>query len=157
MQSFWVYVLITIVLIGIGIGYSVYDTIQLKRKIKTLFNKQTTLFKQKGNHIMFDHYYKHISTEEARCIDDITWNDLSIDQLFRRINYHFTSVGEEYTYTLLRNFPGHNIDDSIMTNVTEDVAYREKLSLILAKLGRNANNDASQFTVNYQKKNDTTS
>ena len=118
MQSFWVYVLITIVLIGIGIGYSVYDSIQLKRKIKTLFNKQATLFRQKGNHIMFDHYYKHVSTEEARCIDDITWNDLSIDQLFHRINYHFTSVGEEYTYTLLRNFPGHSVDESIMTNVT---------------------------------------
>lgn len=152
MQSFWVYVLITIVLIGIGIGYSVYDSIQLKRKIKTLFNKQTTLFRQKGNHIMFDHYYNHINKSEPRCIDDITWNDLSMDQLFQRINYHFTSVGEEYTYTLLRNFPGHNVDELIMNNVTEDVAYREKLSFILAKLGRNANNDASQFTVHYQKK-----
>ncbi len=152
MQSFWVYVLITIVLIGIGIGYSVYDSFQLKRKIKTLFNKQTTLFRQKGNHILFDHYYKHISKSEPRCIDDITWNDLSMDQLFQRINYHFTSVGEEYTYTLLRNFPGHNVDELIMNNVTEDVAYREKLSFILAKLGRNANNDASQFTVHYQKK-----
>ena len=152
MQSFWVYVLITIVLIGVGIGYSIYDSIQLKRKIKTLFNKQATLFKQKGNYIMFDHYYKHISKAEARCIDNITWNDLSMDQLFHRINYHFTSVGEEYTYTLLRNFPGHHVDETMLNRVTEDVRYREKLSFILAKLGRNANNDASRFTVHYQKK-----
>ena len=35
-------------------------------------------------------------------IDDITWNDLSMDEVFDRINYCETSSGEEYLYYMLR-------------------------------------------------------
>lgn len=36
-------------------------------------------------------------------IDDITWNDLGMDELFRRMNYTFSASGEEYLYYTLRN------------------------------------------------------
>lgn len=35
-------------------------------------------------------------------IDDITWNDLNMDDVFRRINYCISSTGEEYLYYMLR-------------------------------------------------------
>lgn len=35
-------------------------------------------------------------------IDDITWNDLNMDEVFRRMNYCISSTGEEYLYYMLR-------------------------------------------------------
>ena len=35
-------------------------------------------------------------------IDDITWNDLNMDEVFVRMNYSMSSTGEEYLYCMLR-------------------------------------------------------
>lgn len=35
-------------------------------------------------------------------IDDITWNDLSMDQLYFRMNHTYSSAGQEYLYYMLR-------------------------------------------------------
>lgn len=36
------------------------------------------------------------------CLDDITWNDLNMDDIFRQIDYAKCSAGDEYLYYLLR-------------------------------------------------------
>lgn len=36
-------------------------------------------------------------------VDDITWNDLGMDEVFKRMNYTFSASGEEYLYYTLRN------------------------------------------------------
>lgn len=46
-------------------------------------------------------YFYHTKKDEF-CLDDITWNDLDMDDVFIRINQTFSSVGEEYLYKLLR-------------------------------------------------------
>lgn len=35
-------------------------------------------------------------------IDDITWNDLNMDEIFKQMNYTYSAAGEEYLYYLLR-------------------------------------------------------
>ena len=46
------------------------------------------------------YYEKHIC---EGLIDDITWNDLNLDEIFKRMNYTFSASGEEYLYYTLRN------------------------------------------------------
>lgn len=46
------------------------------------------------------HYY--LSHQDGFSIDDITWNDLNMDQVFCRMNYTWSAAGEEYLYSLLR-------------------------------------------------------
>ena len=36
-------------------------------------------------------------------VDDLTWNDLDMDDVFKQINNTCSSVGEEYLYASLRN------------------------------------------------------
>jgi len=48
----------------------------------------------------YSHYKKAHSIDELR-IDDITWNDLNMDKVFKRINVCLTSIGEEYLYNCL--------------------------------------------------------
>lgn len=50
-------------------------------------------------------YYWH--TRDEKCsigndIDEITWNDLSMDNIFARMNFTQSSSGEEYLYAMLR-------------------------------------------------------
>ena len=40
-------------------------------------------------------------TEEGQ-LDDITWNDLGMDEVFKRMNYTLSASGEEYLYYTLR-------------------------------------------------------
>ncbi|MDO5402131.1 MAG: hypothetical protein Q4F11_01720 [Eubacteriales bacterium] len=47
------------------------------------------------------HYFKNGTQENV--IDDITWNDLNMDDVFCMINNTNSSVGEEYLYKRLRN------------------------------------------------------
>ena len=39
--------------------------------------------------------------QEPEQVDDITWNDLGMDQLFFRMNQTYSSAGQEYLYYLL--------------------------------------------------------
>lgn len=46
------------------------------------------------------HYFKRNANENS--IDDITWNDLGMDEVFKCINNTNSSVGQEYLYKMLR-------------------------------------------------------
>ena len=43
-------------------------------------------------------------------IDDITWNDLDMDEIFQRMDYSISSTGEEYLYYMLRT-PEYNEEE----------------------------------------------
>lgn len=45
------------------------------------------------------YYQKH---KEAHQIDDITWYDLNMDAIYRKINYSHSAAGDEYLYYRLR-------------------------------------------------------
>lgn len=50
-------------------------------------------------------YYMHLKCDNESLsneIDDITWNDLSMDDIYANINYCQSSSGEEYLYAMLR-------------------------------------------------------
>lgn len=48
-------------------------------------------------------YYWHMHQKTVNDIDEITWNDLSMDHLFARMNFTQSSSGEEYLYAMLRH------------------------------------------------------
>ena len=45
--------------------------------------------------------YKKTHIIDGLRVDDITWNDLNMDKVFKRINVCLTSIGEEYLYNCL--------------------------------------------------------
>lgn len=73
-------------------------------------------------------------------VDDITWNDLDMDEFYPVINHSLTSMGEEYLYALLRK----PVDDSeeleererLVTNFTEHPEERLHLQMALAEIGK---------------------
>ena len=72
-------------------------------------------------------------------IDDITWNDLGMDDIFKRMNYTLSASGEEYLYYTLRSL---RQDESGLKHLEEVVQYfgnhpdeRVQIQLHMRRLG----------------------
>lgn len=76
-------------------------------------------------------------------LDDITWNDLNMDEIFRRMNYSQSASGEEYLYYRLRT---PEYDSKTLAHQEEMTAWfasheeeRLKLQLLFKKMGNTGN------------------
>ena len=84
-----------------------------------------------------DGYFRHHRKDTA--IDDITWNDLNMDDIYRQVDYCKTSAGDEYLYYLLRN---PSLQDKDWIGFEEKTEYyrnhpneRLQLQLLLHNMG----------------------
>lgn len=85
-------------------------------------------------------------------IDSITWNDLSMNEVFQKLNYTQTSIGSEYLYNQLHTIQLENQDanEPLYELMEQDHELRNKLIYILRKLGKeNYSNSSSFFYKNY--------
>lgn len=73
-------------------------------------------------------------------IDDITWHDLDMDRIYKRINPGLSTSGEQYLYYMLRtpclDEGQHSRRRGLIGLMSENPSLRLELQLILAKLGR---------------------
>lgn len=73
-------------------------------------------------------------------IDDITWNDLSMDNIFMLINHTNSSVGEEYLYKLLRtvNFNSDELKefDDLSEYFLNNPHMAKNIQYLFMELGR---------------------
>lgn len=84
-----------------------------------------------------DSYYKRHSEEGQ--IDDITWNDLNMDDIFKRINTTLSASGEEYLYYKLRTISHSKEEIDHFERVTEYFSEhadeRVKVQYLMSRLG----------------------
>lgn len=81
--------------------------------------------------------YRH--GEKAFFLDDITWNDLDMDRIFRRLNYARCSAGAAELYRMLR-CPVMEEEplrerDILAEFMAQKEAFREQLSMALYEIG----------------------
>lgn len=72
-------------------------------------------------------------------IDPITWNDLDMDAVFKRINPGLSTAGEQYLYYMLHrpmNRPEYEHQQGLIQLVSDEPAARCKLQEILCRIGR---------------------
>ena len=48
------------------------------------------------------HYFRNYKGKAEFYLDDLTWNDLGMEDIFLLINQTYSSIGEDYLYWLLR-------------------------------------------------------
>lgn len=125
---------------------SLYDLYSFKRR----FNKnKAKIIESYGCQINIedaDYKMNNIATyfknkNQKKGIDDITWSDLSMDDIYKKINNTQSSAGREVLYDILRN-PLYNLKelkkrDSIIEYFMENFEERLKLQFILSNLGNN--------------------
>jgi len=99
----------------------------------------------------YSNYRKAHVVDELR-IDDITWNDLNMDKVFRRINVCLTSIGEEYLYNCLHELqtePSSLLErEKIIEFFTANSEERLTAQFCLAKMGKVKDNGLTSLIFN---------
>ncbi len=85
-------------------------------------------------------YYLHQKNQES--VDDITWNDLNMDNIFALMNYTQSSSGEEYLYAMLRQPKLHDKEKRLAAmerHISYMMTHEDKrldTMMVLSDLGR---------------------
>lgn len=84
-------------------------------------------------------YYRHFPQSTTH-IDDITWNDIDMDEIFMLLNNTCSAIGEEYLYSLLRRLV---YDPSVLEERERLIQYflenkekRIELQMALSNMGK---------------------
>lgn len=113
---------------------------KLRIKIKGEFGKKPKTAKYGCEKIGYhwNVYTKSISDDEK--IDYVTWNDLEMDNVYRRINNCKSFVGEQILYSKLHCLPKNNAYRELLERKISFFASnekeREEIQLLLCSLGK---------------------
>ena len=100
-----------------------------------------------------NHYKIRKKNESSgESIDELTWNDLDMDTVFKRINYTKTSLGEAYLYYKLREISYNEYEwtslEKLINLFTINEDLRNKVSLLLMKVGKLNDLNLTNFIYN---------
>ena len=91
--------------------------------------------------LRIDSYYQKHPQEGQ--IDDITWNDLNMDEIFKRMNHTLSSTGEEYLYYTLRTpkLSEKELEhqETIVQYFAEHADERVRIQMLMRTLGGTGN------------------
>lgn len=137
---FFAGVMVLLIVLFMGKEYIDSRTFQ-KRVLEDLYQSygkkpERTYGPEEMSHISM-YYQKHRMKEQ---IDDITWNDLHLDEIYESINTSCSAAGDEYLYYRLRT---PVLDVEQMTDMERRISFfmeheaeRRKVQEIFYRLGR---------------------
>ena len=124
----------------------------IKEKIINNWGKQTTEDYKDDDLISISSYFKNTKGSKSSFIDEITWNDLNMNEVFNRVNNTQSSVGEEVLYNTLREplFDEGKLNqrDNIIEYFGCNEEDRVKVQYTIAKLGKDRRACMSDFFDN---------
>ncbi|MGN1149039.1 MAG: hypothetical protein ACI4TB_11475 [Lachnospiraceae bacterium] len=103
-MEFIVFVMIAVALVVLMLAKGLYDEQRDRKKLidrlKNHYGEmQEKEYRPEQYASISRYFFKHPAEGQ---IDDITWNDLNMDDVFKRMNDTFSSAGEEVLYYILR-------------------------------------------------------
>lgn len=125
-------------------AYCIYDNNKKTRlrqleKIKKSYGKKSKRKITEDELSVIAHYYEDAMEASDTAIDDITWNDLNMNDVYRNMNICNSSVGQEYLYKMLRIPSG---DEKVLKEIDRlsdffdrDEKSRLEIQKVFANLG----------------------
>lgn len=108
------------------------------QKIKEAFGKPSEREYGTGELDSIPRYFEQ--HQEGFFIDDITWNDLNLDELFLRMNDTHSSAGQEYLYYMLRTpvFDRTELKkrEEVIRFMLQEENLRLRLQMLYLQMGR---------------------
>lgn len=156
MEYIWVIILIIVVFISASIIASVRANKRLRFQLEDSFGEILEERRYDLESIEVYYQYKRNNLKQSNRVDDITWDDLDMDLVFKRINSCQTSIGEEYLYDTLHN---EKSEEALLLKREKLFAYLEEnpedrldLQMNFAKIGRYNYNGLVSFLSNLESK-----
>lgn len=160
MNGFLLYSLLVILVISIiSIASEIKNRIKIKQRIKQYWGKEVKKNYTEEDWIDISEYFNNIKEhkKDSFFIDEITWNDLSMDKVFEKINNTESTVGEQYLYSLLREIVQNEeklrARDKLIEYFKEHNEERERIQYLLARLGKVKRTYISDYFLNNYKNN----
>ena len=149
-------VLCAAILIAVSIILHIRKTNKIRNDLINSFGQPPKNTDYDLDSIELYRFYKKINSDNSKHIDDITWNDLDMDLIFKRINVCLTSVGEEYLYSSLYE-PQFDktrllLREEFISLVKNQPDERLKIQKILFNLGKSPHNGIPNLIFNPEEK-----
>ncbi|MCH3963372.1 MAG: DNA mismatch repair protein MutS [Clostridium sp.] len=135
-------IIVFIILAVISIISNLRNNGEIRRKIEEQWGKRSDKKYNKEEINDISGYFKNMRLykKDSFFIDEITWNDLGMDEIFKDIDTTFSTPGEEVLYLILRkpiyNDENFKYRNKIIQYFIENPDKRENIQYILGKLGR---------------------
>lgn len=132
-------VIIILVLVMVKIWYDrkTYRSKLRRRLLKQWGRPDDSEYTEEKMEAVSAFYYSRVAEED---VDDITWNDLEMDYVYRQINHTQSAMGQEYLYYLLRKpeLSGEVLRERerLITLFQEGEPERLELQIKLASIGK---------------------
>ena len=108
-------------------------------KIRSRYGKPFAREYEPSDIELISHYFRR-REEAGFVIDDITWNDLDMDRVYKMINQTISSPGEDVLYDMLRRplFDQEKLDEreALIEFFFRHAKEREQLQLLLSQIGK---------------------
>ncbi|GKV65119.1 MULTISPECIES: hypothetical protein [unclassified Sporosarcina] len=122
---------------------------KLKQLRKEWESETYTAIKEDANSISSYWDNKKNFTDCYAGVDQLTWDDLAMQEIFEKLNYTKSSLGSEYLFNQLRDIDPKIVDvtekEELYTLLANDHKLREKVLLILSSLGKRNYADTSSY------------
>jgi DNA mismatch repair ATPase MutS len=113
-----------------------------KRTVRELKKEWGRMIKDEPSYdkmLTIDSYYQTVR-DDALDVDDVTWNDLDMEEIYYRLNHTESAMGEEYLYAVLRK-PLFSKDvlqerSRLATFFMENEEKRIRIQTSLRKMGK---------------------
>ncbi len=135
-------VVVMLLLLIRGIYDEVAGRKKLREKLKASFGKKSERTLSPEEFECLTHFHKnHISDYKGgQIIDDITWNDLDMDNIFLSMDSTLSQTGQEYLYDMLKKplKDKEEIEkrDRLISYFSDNEEERLSYQLCFAKMGR---------------------
>ncbi|UDI77141.1 MutS family DNA mismatch repair protein [Staphylococcus taiwanensis] len=139
MNIYQTYALLVVGIIILGIIVNIVISFSEKRKmmhkIHTLWHNKQPLESFIRPNSRFDYQFELKRDQHDNLIDDKTWSDLNMEEIFHRSNFNFTAIGEMRWFATLRNmFKANN--QQLLDRINNNEGFRHKVSYHLAAIGK---------------------
>ena len=123
---------------------------KLIRKLAEAYGKEPDCEYYAGDMDWIRTYYDGCRTDsrDSFYVDETTWNDLNLDEVFRRINACQSTAGEQYLYYMLRRPADRKTAGELkgLIHLAEErPEIRQRVQLLLCGIGRERRMDLGTF------------
>lgn len=122
--------------------YSIYKTFRSNKRRREWLNNRfgkppSEDFRPNMESVTAYWLYRQDEKKDTSMVDDITWNDLDMDDIFRRVDSCLTSPGEEMLYATLRTLDADpDLVEEAVAFLRKNPEKRMDIQSYLAQMGK---------------------
>lgn len=138
------------VLIAVVVVSAIREHLALRNRLLTSWGRQPARTRRDSEDSLKEAYRASRQLHPTNStIDDLTWHDLDMMQVFRLLNQTESSVGAEALYAKLRGFDlgQPNVDEQLIAFFTADQVTRMKVRTAFARLGKVDHNQSENYLL----------